>query len=55
MQIRILEKRAYSHRHLGAGLIFPGLFPYIVPALQLGLLGWIPVSLNVAMATSEEH
>lgn len=46
MQIRILEKRAYSHRHLGTRLIFSGLFPYIVPALQLGLLGGISVSLN---------
>lgn len=55
MQIRILEKRAYPHRHLGAGLIFAGLFPHIVPALQLGLLGWIPLSLNVAIVMSEEH
>lgn len=47
MQIRILEKRTYSHRHLGTGLIFTGLFPYIIPALQLGLLGGIPLSLTL--------
>lgn len=46
MQIGILEEGAYSHRHLGAGLVLPGLFPYIFPALQLGLLGRIPVPLN---------
>lgn len=47
MQIRILEKRTYSHRHLGTGLILTGLFPYIIPALQLGLLGGIPLSLTL--------
>lgn len=55
MQIWILEKGAYSHRHLGAGLIFSGLFPYVISALQLGLLGWIPISLNVAVVMSKEH
>lgn len=46
VQVRLLEERANPHRHLGAGLVFPRLLPHVLPALQPGLLGRLPVPLS---------
>lgn len=46
-----MEERTDTHRHLRTRLLFKGIFPYIFPAVQLGVLGWIPLSLGAVKET----